>query len=386
MKQDVSTKASPKALDTRARLLDSALELFSRFWYETVSVAEICRNAGLSNGIFYRYFSRKDELFKELLERYLVIITERLAEIRGEGIAERTSSLVDAIVDHIRSCKDLVRVYREGQYRFPEYERRLREIYLSAGNQVLQRPLSEAEYLFVISGVRFVGIRNVLNDSPIEKKLLKESILNGIFAKPMQRRARLLPETILPLEAEESSSRNRIIESGIRQFGTEGYYNVNVYDIVRATGFSVGTFYLYFTTKEAFLAEIVRLIGRRTRRFISQNLPTGTSRLEQEVQGIMLFLAYFRQHPEYYRIVREAEFVVGEEVRDYYDRFVDGYVKNLAETRLTTPRKKRVLANALLGISHYLGIDVFFADTAPAADEQKIVRELAKLMHRGVGG
>lgn len=384
MSQDNPIRTASRSRETRARLLQSALELFSNFWYETVSVAEICRNAGLSNGIFYRYFNRKDELFRELLESYLVIITERLQVVDGVTLADRVSALVDAIVDHIRDHKDLVRVYREGQYRFPEYERRLRNIYVETGTRVLGRRPSEAEYLFLIAGVRFVSIRNVLNDSPIEKRLLKTAILDGIFSRPLRSSKRTTPSPILPLDAEEQSSRSRLIESGIRLFGTKGYYNVNVYDIAKAADFSVGTFYLYFATKETFLAEIVRLIGRRTRRFISQNLSSKANRLEREIQGIRLFLIYFKQHPEYYSIVREAEFVVGDEAREYYDRFVSGYLKDLTETSLKTPRKKRVLANALLGISHYLGIDLFFADSAAAVDEQEILVELAKLMHKGL--
>lgn len=384
MKQAANVTA--KAASTRDRLLTSALNLFSRFWYETVSVAEICRNAELSNGIFYRYFNRKDEIFKELLEQYLAIITDHLARIRGESISDRTSALVDAVIDHIRRYKNLVRVYREGQYRFPEYERRLRSIYVDAGARVLERELSEAEYLYLIAGVRFVGIRHVLNDSPIDKKLLKQTILNGIFHKPFGEVSALVSKTIRTLEPEESNSRNRLIESGIRLFGASGFYNVNVYDIARATDFSVGTFYLYFTTKESFLAEIVALIGRRTRRFISQNLTPGVNRVEREIQGILLFLSYFREHPEYYGIVREAEFVVGDEVREYYDRFVAGYLKDLTETELSTARQKRVLANSLLGMAHYLGIDLFFADSVAAADEHRILFELATLMNTGIGG
>jgi AcrR family transcriptional regulator len=384
MKQD--THVTAKASSTRDRLLTSALNLFSRFWYETVSVAEICRNAELSNGIFYRYFNRKDEIFKELLEQYLVIITDHLSRIRGKSIADRTSSLVDALIDHIRRYKDLVRVYREGQYRFPEYERRLRSIYVDAGARVLGRELSEAEYLYLVAGVRFVGIRHVLNDSPIDKKLLKQTILHGMFHNPPGDVSALIPDTIRTLEPEESSSRNRLIESGIRLFGASGFYNVNVYDVARAADFSVGTFYLYFATKESFLAQIVTLIGRRTRRFISQNLTPGVNRVEREIQGILLFLRYFTEHPEYYSIVREAEFVVGDEVREYYDRFVAGYLKDLTETGLSTARQKRVLANSLLGIAHYLGIDLFFADSVAAADESRILSDLGRLMNTGVDG
>ncbi len=32
---------------------------------------EICRNTSLSNGIFYRYFKNKEEVFIELLDQFL---------------------------------------------------------------------------------------------------------------------------------------------------------------------------------------------------------------------------------------------------------------------------------------------------------------------------
>ncbi len=91
-----------------------------------------------------------------------------------------------------------------------------------------------------------------------------------------------------------------------------------MYEIAREAGFSVRTFYLYFDGKEAFISEIVDLIGRRTRHFISQNLNQGLNRLEQELQGMFLFLNYFSKNRNYYEIVREAEFVVSAKVIEYY--------------------------------------------------------------------
>jgi Transcriptional regulator len=49
---------------SKGRLVQAAIEQFSAKWYGTVSVAEICRAAGLSNGLFYRYFQSKEEIFQ----------------------------------------------------------------------------------------------------------------------------------------------------------------------------------------------------------------------------------------------------------------------------------------------------------------------------------
>ena len=57
--------------ETAERLVSAAVGLFSKKWYGTVSVAEVCREAGLSNGVFYRYFDGKEALFKVILGRVL---------------------------------------------------------------------------------------------------------------------------------------------------------------------------------------------------------------------------------------------------------------------------------------------------------------------------
>ncbi len=55
--------------EAREKIITSAERLFAEKWYSTVSVADICRTAGVSNGIAYHYFDNKDELLKDLMER-----------------------------------------------------------------------------------------------------------------------------------------------------------------------------------------------------------------------------------------------------------------------------------------------------------------------------
>ena len=47
------------AKDTPDKIRRAALKLFSTRWFETVSIAEICREAEVSNGVLYRYYSNK---------------------------------------------------------------------------------------------------------------------------------------------------------------------------------------------------------------------------------------------------------------------------------------------------------------------------------------
>jgi hypothetical protein len=106
------------------------------------------------------------------------------------------------------------------------------------------------------------------------------------------------------------------------------------------------------------------------------------NRLEQELQGMYLFLLYFQRNRQYYSIVREAEFVVDDEVNNYYNTFEAGYLKDLERIKFQGAKSKKVLANALLGISHYFGIEVLFSENIK--DEKNVIQKFGPLMRDGI--
>lgn len=67
MRERMSRKESQ--LQTRGRLLDAALEVFSRRGYYAASVDEIAAEAGFSKGAVYSNFSSKEDLFLALIDR-----------------------------------------------------------------------------------------------------------------------------------------------------------------------------------------------------------------------------------------------------------------------------------------------------------------------------
>lgn len=67
----LKTQRSPRPRrqsQPRLRLLNAALEAFSRKGIEGATVEEICRAAGYSKGGFYFHFRRKEDLVIELME------------------------------------------------------------------------------------------------------------------------------------------------------------------------------------------------------------------------------------------------------------------------------------------------------------------------------
>jgi len=364
---------------TKERLMQSALDLFASRWYETVSIAEICRNAGLSNGVFYNYFTKKEEIFKELLDRYLAIFSDRLNQVVEPTVSGEMHRFLAVMFETREEYRKLFTVYREGQYRFVRYERKLRDILLTYFGRVYERDLDEAEYIYLVSAVRFLVMRSVDDRVPVDESAIHSLIMNGVFTDEVRDHQGIFTAPAVPKDQSEDSSRQCLLEAGMKLFGKRGYYNVNVYDVAKDAGLSVGAFYLYFTTKEAFLSEIVAAIGARTRHYISSNLDPSLNRIEQEVQGMYLFHSYFSQHKSYYSIVLEAEFVVSDEVTKYYDKFERGYGKTLDHVKIDNTR---LVANALMGVSHYFGIESIF--TRNVAEVQDTLLKIGSLLHTGL--
>ena len=367
--------------DTRQRICDAAVELLSEKWYSVVSVADICRTAGLSNGIFYTYFRNKEELIRGLIEQYLEVLEESVRGIRGESRVEMLGAFVRAVFRVAHDHPDLLSIYREGQYRFYEYEQRVRALYTAGLERIFGRPVTDAQALYVLSGLRFAAFRSVFNHVAISVDDLVSMILEGVFvdeARADRDSIFDIEVTPLPLRVLEGA-RERLLRAGRQLFGERGFHDVNIHEIASTAGLSVGSFYSYFTGKEEFYAEIIGMVSRDVRRFIQQNLNTSLGRIEQEIQGIYLFAYLLTIEKSVYNLVREAEFVLPATVKEYYDSFQRGYERNLRGTR---DHDRLTIINALLGISHYFGMELLFDHSMHHARE--FLEELGRYLHTGI--
>jgi len=63
----IERRLTPRGVQRRGQLMDTAARLFAGNGYHTTSVAEIVDELGVGKGVFYWYFSSKDELFLALL-------------------------------------------------------------------------------------------------------------------------------------------------------------------------------------------------------------------------------------------------------------------------------------------------------------------------------
>jgi AcrR family transcriptional regulator len=71
----------PGALRTRALLIETGHKVFAEKGYYATRVADVVAAAGVSHGVFYRYFDNKTQLFRILAERASERLRLTLAEI-----------------------------------------------------------------------------------------------------------------------------------------------------------------------------------------------------------------------------------------------------------------------------------------------------------------
>lgn len=312
------------------------------------------------------------------------MIRQAIEAAGGAGPDDRLRNLVDAIVGFSWNHRDLVSVFREGQYRYFEYEHQLVAIYQRGLGVALGRDARLGEYLFALGGTRFCAIRRALHDVPVSVEDLQRIIRRGLFPGAAWDPSAVFdaPARPLPLALEEGA-RERLLAAGRRLFGEKGYFETNIHEVTSLAGLSVGAFYTYFPSKEAFYAELIRLVGHEVRSFIASNLsPAGRpplNRLERELRGLWLWLIYLSRDRNCYAIVREAEFVLPAAVRDYYGAFVRGYRKN---PEGNGEADEGTAIEFLLGIAHYLGLEAAF-DGVPGS-ARALVEEIGAHLARGI--
>ena len=376
--------------ETAERLVAAAVRLFSQKWYGTVSVAEICREAGLSNGIFYRYFDGKEALFKVILGRVLDQVREALERVEGATPEERVLDMAEAMFRFSEEHADLVSVFREGQYRYFDYEQRLVVLYQRSLSAALGREIGLAEYLFAFGGLRFCSIRWATRSAPIQLDAVCGILTRGLFRGLAVESAKVFGGTATPLPLMlEAGVRERLLQSGRRLFGEKGYFETNIHEVTDGAKLSVGAFYTYFDSKEAFYAELIGQVGHDARAFISTNLAaTGTAdlnALEFELRGLWLWLVYLSIDKHCYNIVREAEFVLPATVREYYGAFAAGYRRRPPALRITATCPELDEQSAieyLMGIAHYFGLENAF-DASPV-NARALVEAIGGYLSQGL--
>lgn len=94
--------------EKKEMILNAAIKTFSEKGYGTTKIADIAKEAGISHGLIYQYFTSKEEIFKILIQRSLEI-TRNTAEqnfsINGTPI-EKIEAHIDMYLNFLREQRE----------------------------------------------------------------------------------------------------------------------------------------------------------------------------------------------------------------------------------------------------------------------------------------
>lgn len=154
-------------------------------------------------------------------------------------------------------------------------------------------------------------------------------------------------------------TRLKIIRAAEKVFGERGYYEARISEITRQSGVALGTFYLYFSSKEEIFRALIETLNRDLRHTLAEGTRDLKTRAEVEAEGLRLFLKFLQHHRKLYRIVKQAEVVDPDLFRWYYQRIAQGYVRGLEAAMDRGEFRRRdaeLIAFALMGIGDFVGM------------------------------
>ncbi len=190
------------------------------------------------------------------------------------------------------------------------------------------------------------------------------------------------PATGRPLTKRGEATRRRLLEAGEEVFAELGYHEASIVKITERAGVALGTFYLYFDSKQTIFEALVIDLNSRVRHSMTEAMSGARDRIDAERRGFEGFFRFTAEHPALYRVVREAEFVSPQTMRLHYDRIVEGYVAGLRQAQgdgdVDQALDPEITAWALMGMGELIGMRFLLwerdADgAAPAALDPAVI-------------
>lgn len=76
------TNRQKQAIETKRKIYNHAINLFSEKGFKKVKVSDICKSADVSVGVFYHYFKSKEEVLNESYEHVFNEITNETLKLK----------------------------------------------------------------------------------------------------------------------------------------------------------------------------------------------------------------------------------------------------------------------------------------------------------------
>jgi AcrR family transcriptional regulator len=147
----ILSKATKTPQDRRTEFLEASLDLFNQKGFENTSVDDIIARVGVAKGLFYYYFSSKEEILQIQMERLHEEIEAAIAiamKKKGLTAMERFNELVAINRDVVCRSSALIMYFRQERNKafHLSMERRAREFMTGAMEEIIQQGVDEGVF------------------------------------------------------------------------------------------------------------------------------------------------------------------------------------------------------------------------------------------------
>lgn len=194
--------------------------------------------------------------------------------------------------------------------------------------------------------------------------------------------------TTPPLKGKGQRTRRKLLKAAEDIFGAVGYHDASIVKITELAGVAQGTFYLYFSSKLQIFDEVVADLNQQVRHAMSDAARGARTRLEAERLGFAGFFRFTAEHPALYRVIRQAEFVSPQALRNHYETIIESYVPYLGEAMDSgevTAGDPMVLAWSLIAVGEAIGMRWILWNEAHEVPPA-VFEEMMAIIARMLGG
>lgn len=157
------TNRALQAAETKTKLIDAALAVFSRKGFSASTTKDIARQAGVTDGLIYHYFTSKEELLWAVIDRHTLNESLRLItlEIREEtGLEEAFTYILRSLFRLLDEKEALIAMFFGESHRNPAIQEKLNQL-VARGVQLFAGFLKERSTIG--EHELYIAIRNMLN-------------------------------------------------------------------------------------------------------------------------------------------------------------------------------------------------------------------------------
>ncbi len=117
-----------KTRDTKNKILEAGLKLFSEKGYLGATTKEIAKRAGVAELTLFRHFSSKEKLFEEMVNNYsfLPALKGMLPELKDMDYEDALSEIARRFLERLSERRGLIRIMHSEIHHYPS---KVKEIY-----------------------------------------------------------------------------------------------------------------------------------------------------------------------------------------------------------------------------------------------------------------